>query len=411
MSNRYDWNNGPPVLENHSRCKHEIIRDYLVRYMCVLARGSLRFPNKKFNLTIVDGFAGGGQYSYKNKIVDGSPLVILKAAEEATIHINSERETRVRDSLNMNVDFFFVEKERKSADFLRDTIKNEGYSDGRTHVLHGAFGTHLPKIINFIKAKSHGKAGRAIFILDQYGYSQVLFDQLRQIMTSLKSEVILTFAVDSLVAYLSEKGKSTLKGTGFTDADIAQIHRQDNPDKCRGMIQQVLSKHILDMGFSFTPFCIYGDKSHWGYWLVHLSSHYRARDEMMNVHWDKGNTLVHYGGAGMDMFGYRSKSDENYTEQSLLGDEFRFDSHANERVLKDLRQELPEFIYQKGEIRHCDLLKEVFNHTPANREKINKVLWEGVESKELSVPRRDVRNIKDSDVIKFAPQRIMKFLN
>ena len=45
----------------------------------------------------------------------------------------------------------------------------------------------------------------------------------------------------------------------------------------------------------------------------------------MNIHWNKGNELVHYGNAGIDMFGYRSNHDEKYTGQYLLGDNFRFD--------------------------------------------------------------------------------------
>ena len=122
MPNRYDWSNGPPVLENHSRCKHEIIRDYLVRYMCVVAEGFLRFSNKKFNFTIVDGFAGGGKYLYRNNEVDGSPLVILKAAQEASVLINHKRTELGCDSLNINTDFFFVEKEKDAAEYLKRTL-------------------------------------------------------------------------------------------------------------------------------------------------------------------------------------------------------------------------------------------------------------------------------------------------
>ena len=402
---RYNWQNDIPILENHSRCKHEIIRDYLIQYMCVVAKGFLPYADKTFNLTIVDGFAGGGKYAYENKEVDGSPLVILKAAQEAKTLIAIERAELGRDPLNMNIDFFFVEKEKNAAEFLRNTLKSEGHFNERTHVLHGEFGDYLPNIIKTIKGKSGGMKGKAIFVLDQYGFSQVLLGQLRKIMVSLRSEVILTFAVDPLVAYLGGEKKPTLQKIGFTDADITQIYQRNNPDECRGMIQYVLTKHICDMGFSFTPFCIYGDTSHWGYWLVHLSSHYRARDEMMNIHWNKGNQMVHYGGEGLDMFGYRSKQDEKHTKQSMLVDAFRFDHYAKEKVLTALRNEIPKLIHQKNQIRYSDLLNETFNHTPANREIIKRVLREGVGNKEFSIPRREVKNIKDDDIITASPQK------
>jgi len=378
--------------------------------MCVVAEGFLRFSNKKFNFTIVDGFAGGGKYLYRNNEVDGSPLVILKAAQEASVLINHKRTELGCDSLNINTDFFFVEKEKDAAEYLKRTLDNEGHNPDKTHVRQGEFGNHLSQIIEFIKTKSGGKRGRAFFILDQYGFSKVLFDQITRIMTSLSSEVILTFAVDSLVAYLCDKSEVVLRKVGFTDSDIAQIRQPDNPDECRKLIQLTLSKHLRGTGASFyTPFCIYGDTSNWGYWLVHLSSHYRARDEMMKVHWDKGNDLVHYGGPGIDMFGYRSNQDERHTGQDLLGDEFRFDTVAVSRVLRSLRTEIPELIHQKGSVTYRNLLNEVFNHTPAKREIINKVLWEGVENKELLIPRRAVENIKDDDVIKVSPQTIIPF--
>ena len=401
-SNRYDWKNGLPILENHSRCKHEIIRDYLIRYMCVVATGYVPYANKVFNLTIVDGFAGGGKYIYENKEVDGSPLILLQAVKEATMLINSERQRSGQDTLAVNADFFFVEKDKATAKYLDNTLIKEGYKNGKVKVMHGQFGSCLPQIIECIKTKSRGKRGRALFILDQCGYSQVLLGQLRNIMDSTNSEIILTFAVGSLLTYLCDKTEPALMKIGLTNADIAQIRHEDNrdnPDKCRRVIQHVLSKYFLEMGCFYTPFCIYGDTSGWGYWLIHLSSHYRARDEMMKIHWNKGNDMVHYGGEGLDMFGYRSKQDEKHTRQLLMGFAFRFDQPAKEKVLTALRNEIPKFIHQKGTMKYRDLLNETFNHTPANREIINQVLWEGVENKEFNIPRREAKNIKDDDVI------------
>lgn len=404
---KYDWSRGLPELDNHSKCKHEIIHDYLVRYMLVVTKGLLPFTGKTFNLTIVDGFAGGGLYRHNGAEVDGSPLVLLKAVEKASKLIAAERKEHGRDKLNINVDFFFVEKEKAAVDYLQNALRSNRCNTA--HVCHGEFAEHLPKIIQFIKNKSGGKPGRAIFVLDQFGFSEVLLTQMEQIMNSLAAEIILTFAVDSLVAYLGDNRKPTLKKIGFTDTDVAKIFNRENPDQCRRIIQHVLSRHILNMGKFFTPFYICSDRSSWGYWLVHVSKHYRARDEMMDLHWKRANDLLHHGGEGIDMLGYRSGWDEQYTRQKILGDEFRFDAVAKKRVLTALRAEIPQIIHAKEVIKYSDFLNMVFNHTPASREIMNEALWEGVESKEFSIPRRAAKNIDDSDIIKLAPQRIIIF--
>ena len=119
--------------------------------------------------------------------------------------------------------------------------------------------------------------------------------------------------------------------------------------------------------------------------------------------------MVHYGSAGIDMLGYRSKQDEKFTKQLLIGEDFRFDRIAQKRVENALREELPELIYKVEEIRYRDLLNDIFNHTPAKREIINSILWEFVENKELIISRKDPKNIKDEDVIKRSTQRVIPF--
>ena len=59
----YDWRIGEslPLLGNHSVAKHEISEQYLGIYIERLTR---TFSQTMLNLTIVDGFCGGGLYQY-----------------------------------------------------------------------------------------------------------------------------------------------------------------------------------------------------------------------------------------------------------------------------------------------------------------------------------------------------------
>ena len=403
---KYDeWKSGSlPELQNHSKCKHDILRDYLLRYLLVLHTGTLRYGNKKFNVTVVDGCAGGGKYQFGSQIVDGSPFVILNTVREAEMTIQTIREKSGATTIDVNIDVILVEKDNKTANFLTEELRKGERLTEKVKIVQGDFNEEVPSVIDFIKQKSQGQPGRCLFFLDQYGYSKIGLNQVWKILASLKSEVILTFAVDYLVDHLSGSKRSMLENLGFMPSRINELFQlAKNTKESRRTIEHVLAQHIQSAtGAKFyTPFFIRGNNTHRGYWLVHLSNHYRAQDEMVSVHWEKGNDLTHYGSAGMDMLGYLSGKDENYTKQLPI-EEFRFDQFAKEKSKNCLRKELPELIYQEGQIKYCDLLKKSLNHTPANREIINEVIEEGMESKELSIPRREAKNIKDSDIIQLA---------
>ena len=66
-------------------------------------------------------------------------------------------------------------------------------------VIKGATPT---KIIKFIKQK--GTAHRSLFLLDQYGWSDVSFKTIRKIFSELANpEILLTFAVDALINFFN----------------------------------------------------------------------------------------------------------------------------------------------------------------------------------------------------------------
>jgi len=61
---KYHWQIGhtPPELDAHSSAKHRVCRYYLRRYINVLCSDP---RHDGLNLTLVDGFAGGGVYLYR----------------------------------------------------------------------------------------------------------------------------------------------------------------------------------------------------------------------------------------------------------------------------------------------------------------------------------------------------------
>lgn len=414
----YLWEPGekPPEIQQHSVAKHKILRAYLLAYFQTLISN----PNQEeFRLALVDGFAGGGVYQHAatGDEILGSPFIMLDTVQEAEVMVNQGRHKPVR----LNLDYYFVEKHRGAALFLGEQLKGRGYGGliGRNvFVQNSTFDEQADSIIEYVKRKSP-RAARAIFLLDQYGYSKVPTETIRKIITSMPgSEVILTFAVDALLTYVTdEKGatQTLLNKMGVPEVlrgrTIEDIKSKE-PD-WRLFIQSCLYKDLVSACGAkyYTLFFIRSDKGHGDYWLIHFSQRARARDVMTRVHWDINNTFAHYGGAGMDMFnvlGYASKQDESYTGQMGLF----FDDSAKELSISALMEQIPPLIYpDPGGMTFGELFSSSCNYSPASSTLYRQAIGKLVDIKEVEVEgeggirRRSANQIHDSDHVMAPRQR------
>lgn len=126
-----------------------------------------------FRLTLVDGFAGGGVYRHATtgEEVLGSPFVMLEAAKEAEFLINQNRQKKI----HFDIQYIFIEADKATAEVLRFQLVERGYRsllNESIHVLDGRFHDHADTVVQEIKKKSP-KSAKAIFLLDQYGYTDV----------------------------------------------------------------------------------------------------------------------------------------------------------------------------------------------------------------------------------------------
>jgi three-Cys-motif partner protein len=272
MAKHYNWKIGEPlpILGAHSLAKHEVFSAYTSRYIPIL---SPMLQKTELNLTIIDGFCGGGAYRVGDGIVAGSPLLLLRAvrASEVELAAASQNGFRVR------ADFFFVDQNKHHIDFLQSELSKSEFASevGRSiHVATDTFERQAPAIISAIKAK--GPSHRALFFLDQYGWSAVSFGIIRQIFSSLNNpEVLITFSVDTLIDYLTTQTAKMRSGQAI-DLDpalgeaLADLRTESGQ---RAIIQGFLYKHIIqNTGAAFyTPFFIHSPGSHRSYWLLHLA--------------------------------------------------------------------------------------------------------------------------------------------
>ncbi len=234
------------------------------------------FIEDPFTLTLIDGFAGGGLYTTHAGLLHlGSPLILLDTAYEI------EAELKLQKTFTLDAQFIFIEKNKNVLDFLRKTLTTHQYGKQigtKIHLLDGEFESNADQVTQFI-FRRNDRAHRCIFLLDQYGYNQVAIKRLSRIFTELpNSEIILTFAVDYLIDYLSESGISddAMKGFGLNLTAAELLQEKNNQKHWRLFIQkQVYARIVEDSGCRyFTNFFIKSREDNKAYWLLHLSMHY-----------------------------------------------------------------------------------------------------------------------------------------
>lgn len=405
------------ILQQHSVAKLEVLREYLLAYFKTLATAP---GQEEIRVTLVDGFAGGGVYRHADTQarILGSPLVFLKAAEQAHAIINAER----RKPLHFNITYIFVEKNKDAIKSLLITLKNEGYESrvgADIHVINSTFEKQLDPIIKAVQERTP-RRGRALISLDQYGYKDVPAPLIKRLLQELpRAEIVLTFAVDAFINFASDNlaTRGTLDHLGIPDVLKGRTLQEikANESHFRLYIQSCLYHGLTEAcgaGY-YTLFFIRTD-GHGDYWLVHLSQHPKARDVMTQVHWTKNNHFIHYGGAGLDMFraiGYDAGSDARYTGQSSLA--FGFDDPANERSIALLTEQLVRLVHTRDTIRFGEMYSTTCNSTPADSQRYRKALENLVAHKEITITsakggqRRKATTIEDDDIIQMAAQRTL----
>jgi len=362
----YDWTIGEPLPELglHSFAKHQIFDAYITAYIRTLTKSHL---TRRLKLTLVDGFCGGGRYNMGASEVDGSPLRMLASVERAQAELDAARAR----GLEIDAEFVFVDANPNHVDFLREVLRERGYGArvGKDiHIHTSRFEDVSEEIIGRIRAK--GRAHRSLFFLDQYGWSAVTFQTIRQIMASLQNpEVVLTFMVDHLVNLLNDKMIDTagLNAIDLTREDVQDMLQMKEQRGWKRLIQNTLYEHIKrNTGADFyTPFFIHPEGgSNRDYWLLHLSRHHQAREEMGKIHWQLENTFEHFGRAGFNSLGFVPGAD---VRDGML--DFGFNDNARTRSETVVVDQLADMLHQRAAAGAPPLTKKVLfsascNETP-----------------------------------------------
>jgi three-Cys-motif partner protein len=383
--------------DDHSTAKHEVYRNYLRDY---LRERTKKTGMDRYKINVVDGFAGGGVYSFGpgGTPYHGSPIILLRTLQEMQI----ELQARQNKPFLLDFTVHLIEPDAKANHCLTSVLRQEGFGDliGERVFVHTArFEEKLQDILDFVDGR-----GRTIFILDQYGYKQVPFGLLDHIFKTLKKpEIILTFAYDHLQSFVQQFDRLN-QALGDMGAGQLDKTEYDSAVKVRGglefLIQRTLRRAFLEIADYYTPFFITSRDSNLAFWLVHLSTHARARDVMTGLHWSLHNHFAHYGRPGQNMLGF----DPAHMMDDLQP--FFFDDNARSRTVNALMTDLPREISLHGggeSIAFSDLFAAICNESPASSSIHGEVLSKLAQEGEISVVtangtrKRSLLTIKPED--------------
>lgn len=376
------WQPGdpPPEIEEHSKAKLAVLRTYLRAYFDRLNVGLRR---EEFKLDLVDGFAGGGLFSDDGEIVSGTPLIMLEEAAAAERRLNKDRIKRLR----FDCEFYFVDIKKPHTDYLRKTVSERGYrvDDENIAVVNTAFEDAIDRILRRIRQRQP-RAGRAIFLLDQTGFTHVELGLVARIFRELPAaEVILTFALGALVNHLTGK-EELIKGIAsleLPDSRVKELVALKGEDGWRALVQRSLLHHICDKTGAtyYTPFFVKPRKSRRALWFLHLSRHPTARDVMIQQHWKNRNTFEHYGNGDIGMLGW----DALRSDAPPL---FHFETLDTPRLRDQLLKSMPNELYSlasEGPVSIDTIRHILANSTAARFSDLDAVVLELFREREFDI--------------------------
>lgn len=400
MPDNFSWKPGSslPRIENHSRRKLDVLRDYLDVYFDTVV---INPRQDCLNITLVDGFSGGGAYQNNGSVEHGSPLVLLNAVEQARERINRNR----KKPFEIKARFIFVDENINHVEALRERLFHEGFGaliGTDINLINGRFSSELPEILKLIK--SNQRAGRSIFLLDQFGYKDVPMSSIYSIFSVLdRPEILLTFAIDSFLNYLEENSASRdlYRQFGIDQKFIAEWQANKTDEALGRLItQRALMNNIKSGGGAnfFTPFMLWSSTDNRWMMFAHMAQHQAARDKMLGVHWGAQNSFKHIGKGSMFNLGFDTRLIE--TKDSL----FNFAEHDRAKLREELLEEIPREVCEfmiEGHLPIQMFLEKIGNRTAAT----NSDLFEAI--KELTIAR-EIEIRSKNGAIKRIGYQVMK---
>lgn len=404
----YDWENGAQ-LEEHSKKKHTILKEYFRQYLLIRCQ---HIQQTKFKLIIVDGFSGSGVYMCGTY---GSPLIFIAVLREAAAEINILRESKNFPIIEFECHIFFNDNDIHAIEGLKKNVSilNRALEINISQLsicydyYNDDFDLFYRKVKPQLLAK---KCNNIIFNLDQCGYSHATSDILKDIIYSWKSaEIILTFMIRSMLAYLSQTNNRNVPLEPEVEKNINLLLRDGNKllhkKEWLGEVEKITFNHLSECAPYVSPFSI-SNPGGWQYWLMHFATSYRARQVFNDVLHQDDDTQVHFGRSGLKMLSYEFQKNE--------GQLYLFDDDSRLLAKQELYLDIPHMIEETSEraLSVEKFYQLAYSATPAHCDDIHEMMIENpdiIVSTDTGGKRRSTHTIKKTDILRLNIQKTFTF--
>ena len=399
----YEWADGA-VLEDHSRRKHKILREYFSQYLGVRCQ----LPQQeRFRLAVVDGFAGGGRYKCGTA---GSPLIFIEELRRAIDTVNTQRAAQGLGFIEIECLLILNDYSRDAIEHLKKNVAplqaeitaNVPRLHLRVEYLNDTFEAAYPRMKELL---AQGRYRNLLFNLDQCGHSHVERATLIDIMRSYPSvEIFYTFMIQSLLAFLQKSDPNRLAAQlnpfGIEAADLGALEGGMNKHSWLGAAERLVFETFRTCAPFVSPFSI-NNPGGWRYWLIHFANIYRARQVYNNILHQNSTAQAHFGRSGLNMLAY----DPSHEDGSL----YLFDVSGRESARTQLLADIPRLISESGDVIGIgDFYESIYNATPAHTDDVHQAIIENPDVEVITPAggeRRSVNTIAVGDILKLKPQK------
>ncbi|WP_316233402.1 three-Cys-motif partner protein TcmP [Bradyrhizobium sp. SZCCHNPS2010] len=398
----YAWKEGAE-LEEHSRRKHKIVRQYFARYLAVRCQ----LPQQsRFRIAIVDGFCGAGTYQCG---APGSPLIFIEELRLATEVFNVKRASEGMSPLDIECLLIFNDFDPDAVEILKGRvaplIAATKETTPRLHLKVECFNTKFEAAYPSIKQLiERGGYRNVIFNLDQCGTSHVEHQTIVDICKSFTSaEIFYTFMITSLLAFLQKKDRARLskqmRPFGLAEDGLADLDGVMNNKEWLGAAERIVFDAFNRCADYVSPFSI-NNPDGWRYWFIHFANNYRARQEYNNVLHDNATTQAHFGRSGLNMLAYDPSHD---------GALYLFDPPGREDAKQQLHEDIPRLVTNFGDaVPIGEFYSSIYNATPAHTDDVHAVMIDNPDLQivtEQGGERRRSNTIRPTDILRVKRQR------
>lgn len=258
------------MMLNHSKAKVKLLSKYLEKYLNIISNDG--FTKR---ISVFDLFCGEGIYENDG---EGSPIVILRVLKELHFVTKAKNKNIPKIDLLFNdIDEFKIQKLKA----IIEERKLYYESFGQLNFRSKDYKQLLEGLVNYIQSFKNEKA---FIFIDPYGYKEVRASEIKKLLQSKKSEVLL-FLPTQFMYRFDEKG--TPQALIEILEELVDLKDWKPSNSVYEFIEQFKAalKHYLGDDFFVDTFTIKKDEAT-VFCLYFFSSHIRGFEKMLETKWE-----------------------------------------------------------------------------------------------------------------------------